>query len=55
MNFIKTEIEGVYIVEPRVFEDDRGYFLKAIMKKSLRKMVFLITLFRIISLNLVMA
>ena len=26
MNFIKTEIDGVIIVEPRVFNDARGYF-----------------------------
>ena len=29
MNFIKTEIEGVIIVEPRVFEDNRGYFFES--------------------------
>ncbi|MBQ4070076.1 MAG: dTDP-4-dehydrorhamnose 3,5-epimerase [Alphaproteobacteria bacterium] len=29
MNFIKTEIEGVVIVEPRVFEDARGYFFES--------------------------
>lgn len=29
MNFIKTEIEGLYIVEPRVFEDERGYFFES--------------------------
>ena len=29
MNFIKTEIDGVIIVEPRVFEDDRGYFFES--------------------------
>lgn len=28
MNFIKTEIEGVYIIEPKVFGDDRGYFME---------------------------
>jgi len=28
-NFIKTEIEGVYIVEPKVFEDARGYFFES--------------------------
>ena len=26
MNFIKTEIEGVWIIEPKVFGDERGYF-----------------------------
>ena len=29
MNFIKTEIEGVYIIEPKIFEDDRGYFCES--------------------------
>ncbi|MGN0875034.1 MAG: dTDP-4-dehydrorhamnose 3,5-epimerase [Akkermansia sp.] len=29
MNFIKTEIEGVYIIEPRVFRDARGYFFES--------------------------
>lgn len=29
MNFIKTEIEGVYIVEPRVFRDARGCFFES--------------------------
>ena len=29
MNFIKTEIDGVIIIEPRVFEDNRGYFLES--------------------------
>ena len=27
-NIIKTEIEGVLIIEPRVFGDSRGYFLE---------------------------
>ena len=29
MNFIKTELDGVVIVEPRVFEDERGYFFES--------------------------
>lgn len=29
MEFIKTEIEGVFIIQPRVFEDARGYFFEA--------------------------
>ena len=29
MEFIKTEIAGVYIIEPRVFSDARGYFMEA--------------------------
>ena len=29
MEYIKTEIEGVYIIEPKVFSDARGYFMEA--------------------------
>ena len=29
MEYIKTDIEGVYVIEPRVFNDARGYFLEA--------------------------
>ncbi len=29
MNFFKTEIEGVYIIEPKIFEDKRGYFFES--------------------------
>ena len=29
MNFIKTSLEGVVIVEPRLFKDDRGYFFES--------------------------
>lgn len=29
MKISKTEIEGVYIIEPQVFEDERGYFFES--------------------------
>ena len=29
MNFIKTEIEGLYIIEPKLFGDNRGYFFES--------------------------
>lgn len=29
MNVIKTEIEGLYIIEPQVFGDERGYFFES--------------------------
>lgn len=29
MNFIKTDIEGVVIIEPRIFADARGYFFES--------------------------
>lgn len=32
-NFNKTKIDGVYIVEPKVFGDNRGYFMEAYNKE----------------------
>ena len=29
MEYIKTDVEGVYIIEPRVFNDSRGYFFES--------------------------
>lgn len=29
MEYIETGIKGVYVIEPRVFNDDRGYFFEA--------------------------
>ena len=37
MNFKKTAIEGVYIIEPRVFNDTRGYFFEAWKKEEFEK------------------
>jgi dTDP-4-dehydrorhamnose 3,5-epimerase len=35
--FIRTEIEGVHIIEPRVFGDERGYFLETYNKEDFLK------------------
>ena len=37
MNFIKTDIDGVVIVEPRVFEDNRGYFFESYNEEEFNK------------------
>lgn len=34
MEVIKTSIEGVVIIEPRVFNDDRGYFFEAFSQRE---------------------
>ena len=34
MEYIKTEIAGVFIIEPRVFSDARGYFMEAWKEKE---------------------
>ena len=39
MNFIKTEIDGVIIVEPRMFEDARGYFFESYSQKKFDELV----------------
>lgn len=37
MEYIKTEIEGVYVIEPKVFEDARGYFFEAFKSEDFKK------------------
>lgn len=34
MEVIKTEIEGVVIIEPRIFKDSRGYFFESYSKRE---------------------
>lgn len=36
MTFTKTEIEGVYIIEPKVFGDNRGYFMETYNENEFR-------------------
>lgn len=38
MEAIKTDIEGVYIIEPKVFKDQRGYFFESYNKLSLESL-----------------
>lgn len=39
MNIIKTEIEGVIIIEPKVFGDDRGYFFESFSQRKFEEKV----------------
>ncbi len=39
MNVIKTEIDEVLIVEPKVFEDSRGYFFESYSQRDFSKEV----------------
>lgn len=34
MRILKTDIEGVLIIEPRLFEDERGYFFEAFSERK---------------------
>lgn len=39
MEVIKTDIEGVVILEPRLFEDERGYFFEAFSEREFAEKV----------------
>lgn len=39
MELIKTDIEGVVILEPRVFTDARGYFFESFNRKAFEELV----------------
>jgi len=37
MNYVQTEIDGVWVIEPKVFDDARGYFMEAYKKEEFDK------------------
>lgn len=39
MEVIKTDIEGVVIIEPRIFRDDRGYFFESFSQRDFQEKV----------------
>ena len=39
MNVIKTDIEGVLILEPRVFKDARGYFFESFSQREFEEIL----------------
>lgn len=39
MEVIKTAIEGVVIIEPRVFKDARGYFFESFSQREFEEKV----------------
>lgn len=39
MNIITTEIEGVLIIEPRIFQDNRGYFFESFNQREFEEQV----------------
>ncbi len=39
MNIIKTEIEGLTIIEPRIFKDARGYFFESFSQREFEEKV----------------
>lgn len=39
MNVIKTAIDGVVIIEPKLFKDTRGYFFESFSQREFEKKV----------------
>ena len=39
MEVVKTEIEGVVIIEPRIFKDERGYFYESFSQREFEEKV----------------
>ena len=39
MNIIKTDIEGVLIIDPRLFRDARGYFFESFSEREFEEKV----------------
>lgn len=37
MDYIQTEIDGVWVIQPKVFCDDRGYFMEAFKKEEFER------------------
>ena len=43
MNIIKTAIDGLYIIEPRIFADARGYFFESFSQRDFDEQVAPVT------------
>lgn len=39
MNYIQTEVDGVWLIEPKVFEDARGYFMETFKEEEFHRHV----------------
>lgn len=43
MNFVETELKECYIIEPKAFGDDRGYFLESFNQKQFEEHIGKVT------------
>ena len=39
MNVIKTKIDGLFLIEPRIFEDSRGYFFESFSQREFNEKI----------------
>lgn len=37
MNFLPTKLEGCYVIEPKIINDDRGYFMESFNEQTFRQ------------------
>lgn len=37
MNFIATKLQGCYIIEPKIIQDERGYFMESFNEKTFQE------------------
>ena len=51
MEVIKTPIEGVVIIEPRLFNDGRGYFFESFSQRDFEQQVRTVHLSRTMKAN----
>lgn len=51
MEVIETAIEGVVILEPRIFKDARGYFSNLFLKENLKRKFAKQHLFKIMKVD----
>ena len=49
MNIIDTKLKDLYIIEPKVFKDSRGWFVESWSNQNLQKRGFIISSCRIIT------
>ena len=45
MKLVPTNIEGVFIIEPRLFGDERGYFFEAFSQRRFEELTGIHTAF----------
>lgn len=55
MEIIKTDIQGVLIIEPRLFRDTRGYFFESFSEREFDEKVTPILGHRVISVRITRA
>ena len=55
MEVIRTDIEGVFILQPRVFGDERGYFFESFSQRDFENQVCKTIFDRTMNRNHVMA